>query len=203
VIKLVIFDLDGVLVNACEWHRVALNEALRDVCNYEISLEDHYSTFNGIPTKKKLDILKKCGIIREEDIEEVYSKKQSKALEVIKKDCKVREEKVEMLKFLKNKGITLACYTNSIRETGTLMLKNTGIYDFFDLFLSNQDVSQPKPSPSGYVQAMDHFNVKKEDTLIIEDSPKGFEAAYRSGAKVFRVINQENVNIELFKEFIK
>ena len=68
MIKLVIFDLDGVLVNACEWHRVALNEALRDVCNYEISLEDHYSTFNGIPTKKKLDILKECGIIREEDI---------------------------------------------------------------------------------------------------------------------------------------
>ena len=95
MIKLVIFDLDGVLVNACEWHRVALNEALRDVCNYEISLEDHYSTFNGIPTKKKLDILKKCGIIREEDIEEVYSKKQSKTLEVIEESCKVREEKVE------------------------------------------------------------------------------------------------------------
>ena len=108
-----------------------------------------------------------------------------------------------MLKFLKNKGISLACYTNSIRETGTLMLKNTGIYDFFDLFISNQDVPQPKPSPSGYVQAMDHFNVEKENTLIIEDSPKGFEAAYRSGAKVFRVINQDQVDIKLFKGFVK
>jgi beta-phosphoglucomutase len=203
VIKLVIFDLDGVLVNACEWHRVALNEALRDVCNYEISLEDHYSTFNGIPTKKKLDILLECGIIREEDIEKVYNKKQNKTLEVIEKSCKVREEKVEMLKFLKNKGIILACYTNSIRETGALMLKNTGIYDFFDLFISNQDVPQPKPSPSGYVQAMDHFNIEKENALIIEDSPKGFEAAYRSGAKVFRVINQDQVDIKLFKEFVK
>ena len=54
MIELVIFDLDGVLVNACEWHRVALNEALIDVCDYEISLQDHYSTFNGIPTKKSL-----------------------------------------------------------------------------------------------------------------------------------------------------
>ena len=44
--KLVIFDLDGVLVDACEWHRVALNEALKEVCNYEISLEDHYGEFN-------------------------------------------------------------------------------------------------------------------------------------------------------------
>ena len=49
--KLIIFDLDGVLVDACEWHRVALNKALKEVSNYEISLQDHYSTFNGIPTR--------------------------------------------------------------------------------------------------------------------------------------------------------
>ena len=55
--KLVIFDLDGVLVDACEWHRIALNEALKKACDYEISLEDHYSTFNGIPTRVKLEKL--------------------------------------------------------------------------------------------------------------------------------------------------
>ena len=37
MLELVIFDLDGVLVDACEWHRVALNEALQEVCQYEIS----------------------------------------------------------------------------------------------------------------------------------------------------------------------
>ena len=203
MIELVIFDLDGVLVNACEWHRVALNEALIDVCDYEISLQDHYSTFNGIPTKKKLDILENNGIINRSDIASVYEKKQQKTIEVIERECKVREEKIEMLKFLKKRGLKVACYTNSIRETGTLMLKKTGIYDLFDLFCSNQDVPEPKPSPAGYNQIMNHFNVKKENTLIIEDSPKGFEAAYLSGAKVFRVINQEQVNIDLFKEFIK
>ena len=52
-IKLVIFDLDGVLVDACEWHRAALNKALLEICDYEISQEDHYSVFNGIPTKVK------------------------------------------------------------------------------------------------------------------------------------------------------
>ena len=67
--KLVIFDLDGVLVDACEWHRIALNEALKKVCNYEISLEDHYSTFNGIPTRVKLEKLTEMGkIVRNEAI---------------------------------------------------------------------------------------------------------------------------------------
>lgn len=203
MIKLVIFDLDGVLVDACEWHRVALNEALMDVCDYKISLEDHYSTFNGIPTKKKLAILQNSGIISESDIDSVYEKKQQKTIEVIERECKAREEKIEMLKFLKEKDLKVACYTNSIRETGSLMLKKTGIYNLFDLFYSNQDVSEPKPSPVGYIQIMNHFNIEKENTLIVEDSPKGFEAAYLSGAKVFRVVNQEHVNMKLFKEFIK
>lgn len=203
MIKLIIFDLDGVLVDACEWHRIALNEALNDVCSYEISLEDHYSTFNGIPTKKKLEILHNNGTIKKNDIASVYEKKQQKTIEVIKRECKVREEKIEMLKFLKKRGLKLVCYTNSIRETGSLMLKKTGIYDLFDSFYSNQDVPEPKPSPTGYIQIMNDFNIEKENTLIVEDSPKGFEAAYLSGAKVFRVINQEHVNVKLFKEFIK
>ena len=74
--KLVVFDLDGVLVDACEWHRFALNQALREVCNYEINIDEHYSTFNGIPTKVKLQKLTEMGILRREQHVEVYDRKQ-------------------------------------------------------------------------------------------------------------------------------
>ena len=53
-VKLVIFDMDGVLVDACDWHKGALNKALLELCNYQISEKDHYSIFNGLPTKTKL-----------------------------------------------------------------------------------------------------------------------------------------------------
>ncbi len=202
MIELVIFDLDGVLVDACEWHRIALNEALKEVGGYEIPLEDHYEIFNGIPTKEKLDILVKQNIIKERDRKTIYEKKQSKTTETINQYCKINKEKIEMIMSLKEKGVRVACYTNSIRETATLMLEKTGVLHLFDLFLSSQDVEVPKPSPMGYVQIMKHFGVKEENTLIIEDSPKGFEAAYKSGAKVFRVINQDHVNAKLFKEFL-
>ena len=56
-IKLVIFDMDGVLVDACEWHKDALNAALLELCNYKISEEEYYSVFNGLPTKTKLQKL--------------------------------------------------------------------------------------------------------------------------------------------------
>ena len=61
--KLVIFDLDGVLVDACEWHKDALNNALERVCNYKITEKDHKEVFNGIPTRIKLNILSERGIV--------------------------------------------------------------------------------------------------------------------------------------------
>ena len=198
-IDLVIFDLDGVLVDACEWHRLALNEALKEVCNYEISLKEHNQIFNGIPTKVKLDILKKQNIIQDKDIEEIYKKKQTKTMEIINNNCLVRHEKINMIEFLRSNKIKVACYTNSIRETGSLMLKKTGIYDLLDLFVSNQEVAKPKPDPIGYIKIMERFGVDKCNTLIIEDSEKGLLAALNSGAKVIKVAGPDHVNIELFR----
>ena len=116
-IKLIIFDLDGVLVDACEWHRLALNQALKEVCNYEISLEDHYNTFNGIPTRKKLKTLSEMKILPLDKHDLIYEKKQHLTLEMIKKHANIRNEKISLINNLKQKGIKVACYTNSISKT--------------------------------------------------------------------------------------
>ena len=81
---MVIFDLDGVLVDACEWHRKALNEALYNECSYEISIDDHKTTFNGLPTKVKLDKLISMGLVSEEKKQAIYDLKQEKTIEIIK-----------------------------------------------------------------------------------------------------------------------
>lgn len=199
MIKLVIFDMDGVLVDACEWHRIALNKALKEVCNYEISLEEHFSIFNGIPTRKKLDILNKRGIIPIEKNLAIENIKQEKTIQIINLDAKQRQEKIELLNFLKSKNIKIACYTNSIRKTTELMLEKTGILNFFDLILTNQDVKNPKPDPEGYNLCIQKFNLVPEECIIIEDSPKGLEAAYGTKAKVIKVNNADEVEINLLK----
>ena len=193
-VKLVIFDLDGVLVDACEWHRVALNEALKEVCNYEISLEDHYTVFNGIPTKKKLLALTELGVLTEEMHEEVYNRKQAKTLEIIEGHAGIRQEKIDLLNSLKSRGLTVTCFTNSIRMTAELMLDKTGILGLFDYVLTNEDVSSPKPDPEGYVKTMQRYSVMPTETLIVEDSPKGKQAAYASNAHVLEVENPDGVN---------
>jgi HAD superfamily hydrolase (TIGR01509 family) len=196
--KLVIFDLDGVLVDACEWHRAALNEALKEVCDGEISMEEHISIFNGIPTRVKLKKLTELGRIPEASHDAVYNLKQSKTVEIIERDAFVRKEKQEMILALKGRGAKIACYTNSIRQTTKLMLEKTGILDMFDYVLTNQDVEKCKPDPEGYIFLMNHLGFSKENTFIIEDSPKGLKAANDSGANVIQVRDPNEVSIELF-----
>ena len=203
MIRMVIFDLDGVLVDACEWHRKALNEALYDESNYEISIDDHKSTFNGLPTKVKLDKLISMGLVSKEKKEAIYNLKQEKTIEIIKNNAKAREEKITLLNYLRKRNVIVACFTNSIRETAELMLDKTGILDLFDRVVTNQDVSKCKPDPEGYISLLDYFSVSESETLIIEDSPKGIAAAEASGCMVIRVGSPDEVDTNLLRSYIK
>ena len=201
-IQLVIFDMDGVLVDACEWHRAALNEALKQICNYEISLEDHYKIYNGIPTKVKLQKLTNLGILEEEKQQQVYEKKQQLTLDTINRLATLQPEKINLIKALKNKGIKVACYTNSIRKTAELMLNKIGVLDELGTLLTNQDVKMCKPDPEGYLFLVDKYGIDKRNVLIVEDSPKGKAAAYASGCNVLEVKDPTEVNLEKIKEHL-
>ena len=203
MIKLVIFDLDGVIVDACEWHRVALNKALKEVCDYEISLEDHYSIFNGIPTRVKLSKLSEMGIFEPEQHKKIYERKQQLTIDTIISLAPYRQEKVDLINYLRKKGCYIACYTNSIRETATLMLDKTGVLEHMDYLITNQDVEKAKPDPEGYNFLVEKFNLKKQKVLIIEDSPKGKQAAHASGCKVLEVENPNQVTIDKVKEYFE
>jgi beta-phosphoglucomutase len=184
-VKLVIFDMDGVLVDACDWHKGALNKALLESCNYQISEKDHYSTFNGLPTKTKLKKLSDLGII-----------------DIIKEQAQYDLSKVELISWLKNNNIKVACFTNSIRKTAELMLDKSGILPELDMLVTNQDVEKPKPDPEGYNKIVNHFKFRPQDVIIVEDSPKGIEAANATGCKVMKVDNATQVHTENMRRFI-
>ena len=201
--KLVIFDMDGVLVDGCEWHRLALNEALLETRGFEISLEDHYLEFNGLPTKVKLLKLSEKGLIDISEVDEIERIKQEKTVNTIEKNATVRQEKIDLMKFLKLNNVKIACFTNSIRPNAELMLQKTGVLEHLDLLVTNQEVKNAKPDPEGYILCMNLMNVSKEDCLIIEDSPKGVQAAIASGANVLIVKDPDEVNIDLLQGKIK
>jgi beta-phosphoglucomutase len=201
-IKLVIFDMDGVLVDACDWHKQALNESLMEISGFTISDEDHYTKYNGLPTKVKLKKLCELGCLSEKDIEKIENLKQDKTIDIINKNAHIRQEKVELLKYLKKNNYFVACYTNSIRNTAELMLKRTGILELFDLIITNQDVKFPKPDPEGYNKIISFFDLSPKETVIVEDSPKGIEAAIKTGSSICIVKNPNEVTLELLRSKI-
>lgn len=196
--KAVLFDLDGVLVDACDWHYEALNRALYEVAGYMISREDHESTYNGLPTKVKLGMLIEQGILNEDHMDSISDLKQKFTIEVINELCSESQEKIDLMVALKDQGYKIGCVTNSIRKTTELMLSKTGILEHMEVIITNEDITKAKPNPEGYIKALIMLDADADSSIIVEDSPKGLQAAYGSGCEVYEVEDATQVTRELF-----
>jgi HAD superfamily hydrolase (TIGR01509 family) len=182
-IKLIIFDLDGVLVEAKEIHYEALNKALGE---YAISWDEHLSIYDGLKTNQKLDMLHERKGLPKENFNEIWNNKQKYTLEALR-DLKPNHQLQVCMDMLIAEGYKLAVCSNSIRKTILTVLSKFDIIDRFDLILSNEDIINSKPHPEMYWKAMSKIGVLPEETLIVEDSPYGLLAAARSKAYVMRV----------------
>lgn len=185
-IKAVLFDLDGVLIDATEWHYVALNKAL-GLFGFNITRYEHLSVYNGLPTRKKLEMLSVekglpidlHGLINR--LKQVYTREE------ILTQCKPTFDKEYMLSRLKVEGYKLAVCSNAIRESVKLMLLQSGILEYFEFVISNEDVVNPKPDPEIYIKAIKQLKCKSDEVLIVEDAPHGVESAKRAGGKICQV----------------
>jgi HAD superfamily hydrolase (TIGR01509 family) len=195
-IKLIIFDLDGVLVDAKKIHYTTLNEALLEIdYKYIISESEHLSIYDGLKTNQKLELLTKTKQLDKKHHDQIWNTKQRLTIEAISK----LEKDINLINLfinLRNKGYKLACCSNSIRRSVLVMLSKIGLIEYMDLILSNEDVKNAKPHPEIYWKAMSMMDVLPEETLIIEDSPTGLLAANRSRANILRVDNPNDLTEE-------
>jgi HAD superfamily hydrolase (TIGR01509 family) len=202
MIKLIIFDLDGVLVNARELHYNALNRALDSIDKkYVIEREEHLSTYDGLSTKKKLNLLTKNKDLPKELHNKVWELKQQMTLKIIdgfSVDDRIRG----ILRSFKSEGYIISCATNSIRETAKLQLIRKGFFEYIDFMYSNQDVKNPKPNSEMYLRCMIKAEVNPNETLIVEDSDVGRKGALSSGAILCPVKDADDVSYDKIKDTI-
>jgi HAD superfamily hydrolase (TIGR01509 family) len=189
MIKLIVFDLDGVLVEAKNIHFEALNKAL---VQYAITWEEHLSIYDGLKTNQKLEMLHERKELPKEYFKDIWEAKQKYTLEALS-DLKESDQLKVCMNTLVASGYKIACCSNSIRKTVLTVLSKLGIIEYFDLIISNEDVTNSKPHPEMYWKAMSKMTVLPEETLIVEDSPYGLLAANRAKAHVLRVGNPEEV----------
>lgn len=201
-IKAIIFDMDGVLIDAKEWHYEALNKAL-GLFGFGISRYDHLVTYDGLPTKKKLEMLSMERGLPKGLHSFINELKQIYTMEMIYQKCKPVFYHEYALSRLKSEGYKLAVASNSIRQTVELMMEKSNLARYLDLMLSNQDVSKPKPDPEIYNTAIARLGLSPSECLIVEDNQNGIKAAQASGANVMIVTSVEDVNYSNIVEHIK
>lgn len=193
MIKSVIFDMDGVLIDARDWHYEALNKALA-LFGEQISKYDHLITFDGLPTKDKLNMLTLERKFPEGLHQFVNFMKQEYTMEIIFTKCKPSFYHQYALSRLKQEGYKMAVCSNSIKNSIQVMMEKAGLMDYLEFFISNQDVTKGKPDPEMYNNAINRLGLKPTECLIVEDNENGIKAALASGAHLLKVEQVTDVN---------
>jgi len=185
--------MDGVLIDAEDWHFDALNYALR-LFGAEMNRQDHLTAYNGLPTLKKLEMLSAKRGLPPVLHSLINQLKQRRTLEIAFSECRPVPSHVQALKKLKSQGYRLAVCSNSVRQSVQVMMEKSNLLEYLEFFLSNQDVTKSKPDPEIYNTAISKLKLEPEECLILEDNENGIQAALKSDAHLMRINSVSDVN---------
>ena len=202
VIKAVIFDMDGVLIEAKDWHYEALNKALK-LFGHEINRYDHLVTYDGLPTMKKLEMLTVERGLPRSLHRFINDMKQQYTLDIVYANCKPTFNHQYALSNLKQRGYKLAVASNSVRDSVVTMMNKSALSEYLEFMLSNQDVEKAKPDPEIYTKAITDLGFTPSECLILEDNENGIKAARASGAHVLEIQTVHDVNFSNIMNKIK
>lgn len=181
MIKAVIFDMDGVLIDT-EKHYFS--------CWIQASKEA------GFPfTKEQALSLRSCDAkVAEKRMKEIFGEEfdyyaiRERRRQLVKETLEqcgleMKPEVEETLKLLREKGIKTAVATATPLDRTKEHLTQLGIMELFDSIVSAKEVEHGKPAPDVYLYACEQIGEKPEDCIAVEDSPNGILSAYRAGLK--------------------
>lgn len=200
-IKAIIFDMDGVLIDAKDWHYDALNRAL-NLFGYSISRYDHLVTFDGLPTRVKLEMLSREKALPRGLHKLINELKQKYTMEIVHQRCKPFFSHEYALSKLKSRGIILGLASNSIRNTVETMMDYAMLSSYFHFMLSNEDVTRGKPDPEIYNKAVKLAGVSPNECLVVEDNDNGIMAARAAGVNVMVVNDIGDVTLSNIEYYI-
>jgi len=199
-IKLIVFDLDGVLVESKELHFEAMNQALSAVAGQDmcISPQEHQMVYDGLSTQQKLHLLTRSKGLPLKLHDAVWQKKQQLTRGLVKHTV-ARDRDIETaLTDIKRAGFPVAVASNCTRESVLALLSAVGIEHLVDAIYCNEDVANPKPDPDIYQLAARSFgNLPPHEVAVFEDSKRGFEAAVRAQCNLFKVKDPRDIRAKL------
>jgi HAD superfamily hydrolase (TIGR01509 family) len=173
--KLVIFDMDGLLLDSERVTDLSWERTFREN-NIEFSIEDrHHLIGMGFD---EVQVLFAKRFNNENAFWELRKYRENIFFEHLElHGIDIKKGIIELLDVLKRKNIKVAVASSTLQERGEFLLKKTNIHDLFDYHIYGDMVKQTKPNPEIFLRVVNHFNVNKEEALVLEDSFYGVKAA--------------------------
>lgn len=175
VIKGVIFDMDGTLIDSYPLTTFAFKKVLKKWGNVDLTEDEIYLSF-GPPEKVIFR-----NYVREEDLEKCY-KDYVKIFEENCEEIKVFEGIREVLSELKRLKMPVGIFTGRGRELSLKLLQRKDLYPFINVLVSSEDVPNPKPFPDGVVEVCKRLGLKPFQCLHVGDSFMDIISGKRAGA---------------------
>lgn len=182
MIKLVIFDVDGTLVDS---ESIYVKAAIKnmEVNGYNIPM----SVIMGIIGQNRVASRKLIESSQDESFDyDKYIKDYEKIRsEFIKNEpLKLKKGALNILNYCKEHNIKIAIATSTYREKQVKVLTNLGIIDYFDYMVFGDEIKNSKPAPDIYLKVYEHYNLDKDEMIIYEDSNNGILSGYNAGIRV-------------------
>ena len=196
---ILLFDLDGVLVDLCHFHAECFVSAYNQYVQPPITLVYHAEHLEGRSTKSKLDLL---GVVSPKLQELINAAKQAATLKALA----VRELSLgptHALRWAQEHGHVVGVVSNCVRPTLNLVLARLGIDDCASV--SSSDVLRPKPDPEGYLRLADELLARfgPQEVLIFDDSVVGLAAARATPYTVIPVLNTVDVTVAFLEHCVR
>ena len=181
MIKGIIFDMDGTIVDSLPYHHEAWK-----IFFYENQVENFFDKLKDYKGGGTLDLMKavygdKYSL---KDLKSMSDEKEVIFREIYKGKINPIEGFKKFLIDIKSKHILVGLASNAVRKNVSLIINELNIFNDFDSIICGDEVNNGKPNPEMFNKTINRFNIKKDECLIFEDSLEGVKAAKNSGIKV-------------------
>lgn len=192
--KAVIFDLDGVLVDSEPAHVRGLSAVLAGH-GHELTPEIYASLLGVAPYETWDRLAEQLALTG--DPQEFLRRYVASVEEALRTPLAPKPGVVDLIERLRRARVRLAVASMGAASWVIATLEGLGLDGAFDAVVTSDDVRRGKPHPDVFLMAAERLNVAPADCLVIEDAPRGIEAARRAGMRALAVRTSYNAGLPL------